>query len=162
MPIKLVKTSEPGFKSLWQRILARRGAGDGSIDRRVSEIIETVRRQGDRAVLRYTARFDHVRLNPAALEVKKTEIEAALKTLPRENLSALRLAAKRIALFHRHQLQKSWRYRDRLGIMLGQRITPLARVGIYVPGGKALYPSTVLMNAIPAKVAGGGENLMHF
>ncbi len=160
MPIKLVKTSEPGFKSLWQRILARRGAGDGSIDRRVSEIIETVRRQGDRAVLRYTARFDHVRLNPAALEVKKTEIEAALKTLPRENLSALRLAAKRIALFHRHQLQKSWRYRDPLGIVLGQRITPLARVGIYVPGGKALYPSTVLMNAIPAKVAGVGEIIM--
>src|ERR1041384_8469548 len=98
MRIKLVKTSERAFKSLLQRILQRRGARDGSIDRRVSEIIETVRRQGDRAVLRYTARFDHVRLNLAALEVKKTEIEAALRTLPRENLSALRLAAKRIAL----------------------------------------------------------------
>jgi histidinol dehydrogenase len=160
MRIRLVKTSERAFKSLLQRILRRRGARDGSIDRRVSEIIETVRRQGDRAVLRYTARFDHVRLNPAALEVTKSEIDAALQTLPRENLSALRLAAKRISVFHRHQVQKSWRYRDRLGIMLGQRITPLARVGIYVPGGKALYPSTVLMNAIPAKVAGVDEIIM--
>src|SRR5690348_1219844 len=109
MPVKLVKTTEPAFKSLLQRILERRGARDGSIDRRVSEIIETVRRQGDRAVLRYTARFDHIRLNPATLEVRKSDIEAALKKLPRENLSALRLAAKRISLFHRHQLQKSWR-----------------------------------------------------
>jgi len=91
MRIRLVKTSERAFKSLLQRILRRRGARDGSIDRRVSEIIETVRRQGDRAVLRYTARFDHVRLNPAALEVTKSEIDAALQTLPRENLSALRL-----------------------------------------------------------------------
>src|ERR1043165_945703 len=114
MRIRLVKTSEPAFKSLLQRILQRRGARDGSIDRRVSEIIETVRRQGDRAVLRYTARFDHVRLNASALEVRKSEIDAALQTLPRENLSALRLAAKRISVFHRHQVQKSWRYRDRL------------------------------------------------
>jgi len=160
MPIRLVKTTESAFKSLLQRILERRGARDGSLERRVSEIIETVRRQGDRAVLRYTASFDHVRLNPSALEVKKSDIEAALKTLPRENLSALRLAAKRISVFHRHQLQKSWRYRDRLGIVLGQRITPLRRVGIYVPGGKALYPSTVLMNAIPARVAGVDEIIM--
>ena len=160
MPIRLVKTTDPGFKPLLEKILERRGTRDGSIDRRVSEIIETVRRQGDRAVLRYTARFDHVRLKLSRLEVKKSEIEAALKTLPRDDLSALRLAAERISIFHRHQLQKSWKYRDRLGITLGQRITPLRRVGIYVPGGKALYPSTVLMNAIPAKVAGVDEIIM--
>jgi histidinol dehydrogenase len=160
MPIRLVKTTEPGFKPLLQRILERRGTRDGSVERRVAEIIEAVRRQGDRAVLRYTARFDHVRLNPSAVEVKQGEIDAALKTLPREDLAALRLAGKRISIFHRHQLQKSWRYRDPLGMLLGQRITPLGRVGIYVPGGKALYPSTVLMNAIPAKVAGVDEIIM--
>jgi histidinol dehydrogenase len=160
MPIRLVKTSEPSFKPLLQRILGRRGTRDGSVERRVAEVIEAVRRQGDRAVLRYTARFDHVRLHPSTLEVKQSEIEAAIKTLPREDLAALRLAAKRISIFHRHQLQKSWRYRDRLGMTLGQRITPLGRAGIYVPGGKALYPSTVLMNAIPAKVAGVGEIIM--
>ncbi|HLN83885.1 MAG TPA: histidinol dehydrogenase [Candidatus Binatia bacterium] len=160
MPIRLVKTTDPGFKPLLKRILERRGTRDGSIERRVSEIIETVRRQGDRAVLRYTAMFDHVRLKLSTLEVKKSEIEAALKTLPRDDLSALRLAAERISIFHRHQLQKSWQYRDRLGMTLGQRITPLRRIGIYVPGGKALYPSTVLMNAIPAKVAGVDEIIM--
>ncbi|HZH84281.1 MAG TPA: histidinol dehydrogenase, partial [Phototrophicaceae bacterium] len=160
MPIRLVKTSDPGFKPLLGRILERRGTHDGSIERRVSEIIETVRRQGDRAVLRYAAMFDHVRLKLSTLEVKKSDIKAALKTLPRDDLSALRLAAERISIFHRHQLQKSWQYRDRLGMTLGQRIAPLKRIGIYVPGGKALYPSTVLMNAIPAKVAGVDEIIM--
>jgi histidinol dehydrogenase len=160
MPIRLVKTTDPGFKPLLGRILERRGTHDDSIEQRVSEIIETVRRQGDRAVLRYTAMFDHVRLKLATLEVKKSEIKAALKTLPRDDLSALRLAAERISIFHRHQLQNSWQYRDRLGMTLGQRIAPLRRIGIYVPGGKALYPSTVLMNAIPAKVAGVDEIIM--
>jgi histidinol dehydrogenase len=160
MPIRLVKTSDPGFKPLLGRILERRGTHDDSIEQRVSEIIETVRRQGDRAVLRYTAMFDHVRLKLSTLEVKKSEIKAALKTLPRDDLSALRLAAERISIFHRHQLQNSWQYRDRLGMTLGQRIAPLRRIGIYVPGGKALYPSTVLMNAIPAKVAGVDEIIM--
>jgi len=102
MPIRLVKTTDPGFKPLLKRILERRGTRDGSIERRVSEIIDTVRRQGDRAVLRYTAMFDHVRLKLSTLEVKKSEIEAAFKTLPRDDLSALRLAAVRISIFHRH------------------------------------------------------------
>jgi histidinol dehydrogenase len=160
MNIRLLKTSDPGFKPLLNRILERRGTRNGAIDRRVSKIIENVRRGGDRAVLRYTAMFDRVRLDSATLEVRPSEIEAALKKLPREDLATLRLATKRIAIFHRHQLQKSWQYRDRLGIMLGQRIKPLKRVGVYVPGGKALYPSTVLMNAIPAKVAGVDEIVM--
>src|SRR5215471_6608533 len=160
MNVRLLKTSDPGFKPLLRRILERRDTRNGAIDRRVSEIIENVRRAGDRAVVRYTAMFDRVRLDPATLEVRENEIETALKKLPRKDLATLRLAAKRIAIFHRHQLQKSWQYRDRLGIMLGQRIKPLKRVGVYVPGGKALYPSTVLMNAIPAKVAGVDEIVM--
>jgi histidinol dehydrogenase len=92
--------------------------------------------------------------------VKPTEIERALAKVSRKDLSTLRLAAKRIAAFHRRQLQKSWQYRDPLGMRLGQQITPLERVGVYVPGGKAVYPSTVLMNVIPAKVAGVREIIM--
>jgi histidinol dehydrogenase len=101
-----------------------------------------------------------VRLNRATLEVKADEIERALAQVPKRDLQTLRLAAKRIAAFHRRQLQKSWHYRDPIGILLGQRILPLERVGVYVPGGKASYPSTVLMNAVPAKVAGVREIVM--
>ncbi len=160
MTVRLVKTTEPGFKPLLEGILGRRVVRDRAVERRVSEIIENVRLKGDRAVLQYTAMFDHRRLTAQTIEVQASEIEAALKKVPRGDLSILRLAAKRIAAFHRHQLQKSWQYHDRLGIALGQRIAPLKRVGVYVPGGKALYPSTVLMNTIPAKVAGVGEVIM--
>ena len=160
MTIRLVKTSDMGFKPLLKGILARRGVRGGDVERRVSEILGAVQRQGDAALLRYTRLFDHVRLSRAAIEVKPAEITRALSDVPRKDLTTLRFAAKRIAAFHRRQLQKSWQYRDPLGMMLGQRITPLERVGIYVPGGKASYPSTVLMNAIPAKVAGVKEIIM--
>ena len=99
-------------------------------------------------------------LTPATIEVQASDVERALAKVPRQDLTTLRLAAKRIAMFHRRQLQKSWQYRDPLGMLLGQRITPLERVGVYVPGGKASYPSTVLMNVIPAKVAGVKEIIM--
>ena len=94
------------------------------------------------------------------MEVKPAEIEQAMAHVAAKDLATLRLAAKRIAAFHRRQLQKSWQYRDPIGMLLGQRITPLERVGVYVPGGKASYPSTVLMNAVPAKVAGVKEIIM--
>lgn len=142
------------------KILGRRGTRAGDVEQRVEEIVTTVQRQGDRAVLRYTAQFDHVRLRAAQMEVSQAEIARALAQVSRKDLSILRLAAKRIAAFHRRQLLKSWQYRDPLGMVLGQRITPLERVGVYVPGGKACYPSTVLMNAIPAKVAGVKEIVM--
>jgi histidinol dehydrogenase len=119
-----------------------------------------VQKQGDRALLRYTRLFDRLRLTAAALEVKPAEIERATARVAPKDLATLRFAAKRIAAFHRRQLQKSWQYRDPLGMVLGQRITPLERVGVYVPGGKASYPSTVLMNAVPAKVAGVKEIVM--
>jgi histidinol dehydrogenase len=160
MAIRLIKTTDPGFKPLLRTILERRGVRDGAVDRRVAEIVHNVQKQGDRAVLRYTAKFDGVRLNGAAMEVKPDEIERAMSKVARADLTTLRFAARRIAAFHRRQLQSSWRYRDPLGMVLGQRITPLERVGIYVPGGKASYPSTVLMNAIPAKVAGVQEIVM--
>ena len=160
MRIRVVKTSEPAFKSLLARILQRRGSREGEVEKRVDEILRAVQKTGDRALARYTKLFDRVRLTRSSMEVKPSEIERAMKRVPAKDLLALRLAARRIAAFHRRQLQKSWRYRDPIGILLGQRITPLERVGLYVPGGKASYPSTVLMNAIPAKVAGVKEVIM--
>ena len=160
MRIRLVKTSDGGFKPLLKKILGRRGTREGEVERRVSEMVGAVQKQGDRALLRYTEMFDRVRLTRATMEVKAAEIERALTKVPGKDLSTLRLAARRIAVFHRCQLQKSWHYRDPLGMRLGQRITALERVGVYVPAGKALYPSTVLMNVIPAKVAGVKEIIM--
>lgn len=160
MRIGVVKTSEPAFKSLMARILQRRGSREGEVEKRVAEILRAVQKTGDRAVSRYTQLFDRVRLTRSNMEVKPSEIERAMKKVPAKDLLTLRLAARRIAAFHRRQLQKSWQYRDPIGMLLGQRITPLERVGVYVPGGKASYPSTVLMNAIPAKVAGVKEVIM--
>jgi histidinol dehydrogenase len=110
--------------------------------------------------LSYTRMFDGVVLTRATIEVTPEEVDRALARVSRRDVATLRLAASRIAAFHRRQLQKSWQYRDPLGMRLGQRITPLARVGVYVPAGKAPYPSTVLMNVIPAKVAGVKEIIM--
>jgi histidinol dehydrogenase len=160
MKIRLVKTTDAGFKPLLAKILARRGSRQGGVEKRVEAIVRAVARQGDRALFRYTRLFDHVRLTPATVEVKSSEIERAMAKVSKQDLDTLRLAAKRIAAFHRRQLQKSWSYRDSLGMLLGQRITPLERVGVYVPGGKASYPSTVLMNVIPAKIAGVKEIIM--
>ena len=160
MKVRIVKTTDAAFTPLIKRILARRGGRENGVEKRVTEIVAAVQKQGDRAVLRFTRLFDGVQLTSATMEVKPAEIERALTKVPGKNLATLRLAAKRIAAFHRRQLQKSWRYRDPLGMWLGQRITPLERVGIYVPGGKASYPSTVLMNSIPAKVAGVKEIVM--
>ena len=160
MRIKVVKTSEPAFKSLMMRILQRRGSREGKVEKKVAEILRAVQKTGDRALARYTRLFDRVHLTRSTMEVKPKEIERAMAKVPAEDLRTLRLAARRIAAFHRRQLQRSWQYRDPIGILLGQRITPLERVGVYVPGGKASYPSTVLMNAIPAKVAGVKEVIM--
>ncbi len=160
MRIRVVKTSEPAFKSLMMRILQRRGSREGKVEKQVAEILRAVQKTGDRALARYTRLFDRVRLTRSTMEVKPSEIERAMKKVPAKDLLTLRLAARRIAAFHRRQLQRSWQYRDPIGILLGQRITPLERVGVYVPGGKASYPSTVLMNAIPAKVAGVKEVIM--
>lgn len=160
MVIRRIKTTDVGFQPLLRRILERRGVRDGTVDRRVAEILGAVQKQGDRALLRYTRKFDGRLLGAAAMEVTPAEIEGAIVKISAADLAILRLAARRIAAFHRRQLQRSWSYRDPLGMMLGQRVTPLERVGIYVPGGKASYPSSVLMNAIPAKVAGVKEIVM--
>jgi histidinol dehydrogenase len=160
MRIRVIKTSEPAFKSLMARILQRRGSRESAVEKRVDEIIRAVQKTGDGALLRYTKLFDHVRLNRSTMEVKADEIERTMAKVPAKDLRTLRLAAKRIGAFHRRQLQKSWQYRDPIGMLLGQRITPLERIGVYVPGGKASYPSTVLMNAVPARAAGVKEIIM--
>lgn len=160
MQVPIIKTTDPRFKAALRKILERRGSREGKVAKRVEEIIRRVRSEGDRALLRYTRRFDGVRLRASQLEVSRREIDRAVRAVAGRDLRALRLAAKRIAAFHRRQLDRSWGYRDPLGLFLGQRIAPLDRVGIYVPGGKAVYPSTVLMNAVPAKVAGVGEVIM--
>lgn len=160
MTLRIVRTTDARFQTVMERVLKRRDSSTGEVENRVDEIVRSVRRQGDRALLRYAEMFDHVRLRRSTLEVKPDEIERAMAKVPARDVSTLRVAAKRIALFHRRQLQQSWSYRDPLGLRLGQRVTALERVGIYVPGGKASYPSTVLMSAVPAKVAGVNEIIM--
>jgi len=142
------------------RVLRRRDSRQGDVEKRVQDIIRAVRREGDRALLRYTRLFDKVPLTVSTLEVPLAAIARAVARASKKDLDTLRLAAKRITAFHRRQMQKSWQYRDPLGMSLGQRVAPLERVGVYVPGGKASYPSTVLMNVIPAKVAGVSEIVM--
>src|SRR5213594_134218 len=160
MKIKIVKTTDHDYKSFLARLLQRDGNRQGAVEKRVGEIVRAVERKGDSALLRYAQMFDRMRLTRATMEVKPGEIEKAMTTVPAKDLRILRMAARRIGAFHRRQVQKSWGYRDPLGMLLGQRITPLGRVGVYVPGGKASYPSTVLMNVVPAKVAGVEEVIM--
>ncbi len=158
--VMVVRTSDRAFNQRLEKIIQRRGKKEDKVEQRVSEIVRTVRRKGDRALIRYAKVFDGVRLSKTDIEVEQREIERSVERVSKDELRALRLAAKRIEAFHRRQREPSWGYRDSLGLFLGQRITALGRVGVYVPGGKACYPSTVLMNVLPAKVAGVKEVVM--
>ena len=152
--VRALHTASPAFPR-WLRRLEDRGEEQaGSAEPIVRKIIDDVRRQGDRALRALSRRLDGVDVPPGELAVGRDAMEAAFATLPPAQRAALRLAARRIRDYHRHQLEVSFRYRDREGVWLGQEIRPLRRVGLYVPGGAALYPSSVLMNAIPAQVAG--------
>lgn len=137
---------------------------DAAIEQRVADILADVRQRGDAAVLDYTARFDQLQAaDMATLELTQAELKAAYDSLPAVQQGALTAAAARVRSYHEAQKKasgESWSYRDADGTLLGQKVTPLDRVGIYVPGGKAAYPSSVLMNAIPAHVAGVGEIIM--
>jgi histidinol dehydrogenase len=137
---------------------------DAAIEQRVADILSDVQRRGDAAVLDYTARFDGLTAaSVAALELTQAELKAAYDGLPEAQRQALSAAAERVRRYHEAQKKacgESWSYRDESGTLLGQKVTPLDRVGIYVPGGKAAYPSSVLMNAIPAQVAGVPEIVM--
>ena len=137
---------------------------DAEIEQRVASILADVQTRGDAAVLEYTARFDGLDVaSMAALELTQAELKAAFEAIPATQRDALQAAAQRVRTYHEAQKRangQSWQYRDEDGTLLGQKVTPLDRVGIYVPGGKAAYPSSVLMNAIPAHVAGVGEIIM--
>ena len=137
---------------------------DAAIEQRVADILADVQKRGDAAVLEYTARFDGLSASHmAALELTQADFKAAFDAIPQAQRDALQAAAKRVRSYHEAQKKasgESWSYRDEDGTLLGQKVTPLDRVGIYVPGGKAAYPSSVLMNAIPAHVAGVGEIIM--
>ena len=151
--IDIQRAGGAGFRRRLLAIAERAGADHGNIERAVRVIVEAVRTGGDRALVAATRRFDRVDVS-GALEVSRAELARAEKSIDPASRRALRLAARRIREFHRRQRQPSWRYRDRSGLVLGQKIEPLERVGVYVPGGRASYPSSVLMNVIPAKVAG--------
>jgi len=154
-------SSAPDFDDRLARLTARQDTLDGEIARQVAQIIADVAARGDAAVLEYTARFDRLQADSvAALEIPGSRQAAALAAVPAAQREALEHAAERVRNYHRHQLQGDWQFRDEAGNLLGQKITPLQRAGIYVPGGKASYPSSVLMNALPARVAGVEEIVM--
>jgi histidinol dehydrogenase len=155
--IAVLKTTDPACQRRLTKLFARGEQASEQVEKAVREIITDVRRRGDRALCAYTRAFDRVRITPQTLAVPSADMDAALARLSRADRTALQVAARRITAFHRKQRQSSWTYRDDLGVTLGQRIAPLQRVGVYVPGGKAAYPSSVLMNVIPAKVAGVKE-----
>ncbi len=160
MKPRVLKSQSPEFKKFLAAILARRGSDSGDIDAAVSKIIADVRKRGDHALIDLTARFDRVKLTSKTLRVTPAERQSAINHIPPEDRRALELAAERIAEFHRRTMEKSFIYRDKSGMRLGQMVQPMRRVGIYVPGGLGAYPSSVLMNAIPAKVAGVAEIVM--
>ncbi len=159
--ISRLDSAAPDFGARLRSLLAHEPEQDERIAQTVAEIIAAVRERGDVALLEYTRRFDRVEVSAAAdLEIPAAELGSALAGLAPEVRLALETAAARVRAFHERQLAVSWSYQEVDGTRLGQRVTPLERVGIYVPGGRAAYPSSVLMNAVPAKVAGVGEIIM--
>jgi len=159
--LRRLSSREPGFDAALATLTRYEAAQDDAIESSVRAIIKDVRARGDAALIEYTLRFDRMQAaSVAALEIPRAELEAALAALPEARARALREAAARVRRYHERQLAQSWQYVEADGTLLGQRVTPLERVGLYVPGGKAAYPSSVLMNAIPARVAGVRELIM--
>ncbi|ARP84873.1 histidinol dehydrogenase [Bordetella genomosp. 9] len=159
--INRLDSRDPGFASALSSLLAFEAEQDESIDRAAADILADVRHRGDAALLDYTRRFDRVQADTVpALEIPRDSWRQALDSLPAAQRQALESAAERVRAYHERQRGQTWTYTEADGTMLGQKVTPLDRVGLYVPGGKAAYPSSVLMNAIPAKVAGVPELVM--
>ena len=159
--IQRLSTVDADFLSQLKTLLAFEAAADENIERTVANILADVKTRGDAAVIEYTNQFDRLTAKAMIdLELRKDELHAALDGLPAERRAALEAAAGRIRAYHERQKMEGWSYTEADSTMLGQMITPLDRVGLYVPGGKAAYPSSVLMNAIPAKVAGVKELIM--
>jgi histidinol dehydrogenase len=161
MKIRRLSTIDSNFDKALKALLAFETAQDDSVDLVVANILKDVKARGDAAVLEYTNRFDKTNAGTInALEISQIELQAALESLPTDQRQALHSAAERVRRYHQKQVMQSWTYVEDDGTLLGQQVTALDRVGLYVPGGKAAYPSSVLMNAIPAKVAGVQELIM--
>ena len=164
LDIRRLCTTSVDFEASLQGLLHWSEETDGAIEDRVTQILADVRQRGDAALLELTARFDHLQAaDMAALTLTAGELRVAFDAITPAQRDALQAAAQRVRIYHERQLQAcglGWQYVDEHGTLLGQKVTPLDRVGIYVPGGKAAYPSSVLMNAIPARVAGVGEVIM--
>ena len=159
--IKRLSTADADFAARLKELLAFEAAADEGIERTVAGILADVKTRGDAAVVDYSNRFDRLTaVSMADLELSRDEREKALAGLPTDRRTALEVAAQRVRAYHEKQKLDGWSYTEADGTLLGQMITPLDRVGLYVPGGKAAYPSSVLMNAIPAKVAGVKELIM--
>ena len=162
----MTQISELNFQQadFWPKLselLAWEGVSDAAITNTVRNILADVKQRGDQAVVEYSQRFDRVKATAMAeLEIPLSRAAAALESIPAAQRQALEKAAQRVRQYHEHQKQESWHYVEADGTLLGQQVTPLDRAGLYVPGGKAAYPSSVLMNAIPAKVAGVQELIM--
>ena len=163
--LKRLNSGDAGFKETLLSSLSLPMADDAAIDAAVVNILSAVKERGDNAVLEFTKQFDRLNIaSVAELEISRSDLEKAYQELSTEQKDALDIAAKRVRAYHERQKIEtgchSWEYEEADGTKLGQKVTPLDRVGIYVPGGKAAYPSSVLMNAIPAKVAGVAEVIM--
>jgi histidinol dehydrogenase len=159
--MQFLDINDKGFDGKFASILARGEETGQEVEQAVLDIIADVRRRGDEALLDYTRRFDHLEADSVAtLRVTDGEIDDAFALVAEEDIAVLKLAVERVARFHGKQKQETWLSTDEKDILLGQMVTPLERVGIYVPGGKASYPSSVIMNAVPARVAGVGEVVM--
>jgi histidinol dehydrogenase len=159
--IKRLSTSDGDFLSALDKLIAWNTVSDANIEERVAKIIQQVRANGDQALIDFSNQFDRRSVNSIEqLCVDSAQLEAALANIDTETRTALETAAQRISDYHQHQTQDSWQYQEPNGTILGQRVTPLERVGLYVPGGKASYPSSVLMSCIPARIAGVEEVIM--
>jgi histidinol dehydrogenase len=161
LTIKRLNASQSDFDSALAKLLAWDDSVDHQVNESVRHILHEVKTRGDQAVLEFTEKFDRLSVGSVAkLEMDNARLQQSLKAIPEDQRVALEQAAERVRDYHERQNQKSWQYEDADGTVLGQKVTPLDRAGLYVPGGKAAYPSSVLMNAIPAKVAGVGEVIM--
>jgi len=159
--IKRLDSADSGFYAQLDALLAWEPAADAQVEQTVRGIIADIRGRGDAALLEYTNRFDRMRAaSVAELEIGQVKLQQALDGIPAQQHEALQRAAERVRAYAEHQKMQSWSYTEADGTVLGQQVTPLDRAGLYVPGGKAAYPSSVLMNAIPAKVAGVSELVM--
>jgi histidinol dehydrogenase len=158
--MRILRAGDKNFKKQLEQVLSRGREGLEAVEGVVRTILEGVRARGDEAVIEYTKRFDGMDLSASQLRVSREEIEEACEKVPTEDVDALKLASERIESFHRRQLVNSWFESTADGIILGQRVAPLKRIGAYIPGGANPYPSTVLMTLIPAKIAGVSELIM--